>query len=233
MMSQDFAPADSFYEPAQDGLVLGVPPLLLAFLLILLLAAGLLGWWLGQKPRNAAGHDGPAIWKAVDEAIRATMTAHSNSLVDRAHDLQRVIQNRLGKTLALGAGFAPLAALDEALADPAGDHGHGHDHGHGPDHGGSHDKHDAHADDAHADKTDLTAARGIVIERASHVVIHQPPRRPTPARPTTPSTPAPPPTEAQRRDAIRKAVSDLNDHWRLKEARIDEIAAAHRELSAR
>lgn len=230
MAPQEFAPAETFYEPVQDTLVLGLPPLLLVFGLLLLLGAGILGWWLGRRPVKAPGSAANSIWKAIDEAIRNAMTAHSDGLVERARELRRVIDNRLGKTLALTASFAPLKALDDALAGPS---THGHDHGHDHARGHGADDHTTAAhDDAHAEPTETHTAHGVVIEKASQVVIHQPPPRPT--RPTPPPAPPPPapPTEAQRRDAVRKAVSDLNDHWRLKDARVAEIEAAHTELSA-
>ncbi len=219
MYSQDFATADAVFEPVPEGLVLGLPPLLLLLLLILLLAAGSLGWWVGRRPRRDSDSAATAIWKAVDEAIRAAMTAHSDVLADKARGLRRIIQDRLGKTLALTAGFHPLAALDHALGDvhPAVDD---HGKGHGPEPKPT-------PDDPHDGNPDVQTP-GVLIEKASRVVIHPP----ATSRDRSPAPPAPPPTEAQRRDAIRKAISDLNDHWRLKEARIADIEAAHRELSA-
>jgi hypothetical protein len=228
MYSQDFATSDAVFEPAQEALLLGVPPLLLLFGLALLAAAGLFGWWLGRRPRKQAVSAASAIWKAVDDAIRATMTAHSDALADRAATLRRTVHDRLGATLTLTGGLSPLDALDKALKGPPAHTAHDdHTDGHGPGHG--HDEHAAHDGD-HPDEPEAPSTPGVLIEHADRVVIHQPAAPREERRPTPP--PPSPPTEAQRRDAIRKAVSDLNDHWRLRDARIAEIEAAHRELSA-
>ncbi len=227
MYSQDFAPAEAVYAPSSDGLMLGLPPLLIAGLLILLLAAGALGWWIGRRPGKTADSAAQAIWKKVDGAIRTAMTAHSEVLADRAEALRRTVQDQLGKTLALAGGLAALKDLNDALG-----------HGTPDDHAGDHDEHEGHGHastphegDDHHDEASQPAASGVHIERADKVVIHNPPR-PNPP-PHSPKPPKPAQTEAERRDAIRKAISALNDHWRLKEARIAEIEAAHAELSGR
>ncbi|WP_269515426.1 hypothetical protein [Brevundimonas subvibrioides] len=223
--SQDFPPADAVYAPSSGGLILDVPPLVLGIGLLLLLLAGYAGWWLAQRRQPTSASAAAAIWKDIDEAIRAAMTAHSDSLRDKARDLTRTIETRLGRTLTLTGGLTGLEALDAALDEAPQDDAHAgaHDQHHAPDHGGGHDDdHDGHDVDA--------SGSTVVIERARHVVIHAP----TPAATPKPGhdKPRPAPTEAERRHAIRQAVSDLNDHWRLKEARIAEIEAAHRELSA-
>ena len=144
--------------------------------------------------------------------------------------LLKTYRKSIERIAALETGLEKLdAALDEAP----------HDHAHGGAHGGAHADahHDAHApghpvghDDDHETHDVEASGSTVVIERARHVVIHAP--APTPAPTPAHDKPKPLPTEAERRQAIRQAVSDLNDHWRLKEARIAEIEAAHRELSA-
>lgn len=221
--SQDFQPAETVFTPASDGLILDVPPLILVIGLLLLLLAGYAGWLLAQRRQPASASAAAAIWKDIDEAIRAAMTAHSDSLRDKARALTRTIEKRLGKTLELTGGLTALEALDDALDEAPHDNGHGgsHDDGHAPGHTGGHnDDHEAHDEDGHAST--------VVIERARHVVIHAT----SPIPPPVHEPPRPAPTEAERRLKIREAVSELNDHWRLKEARIAEIEAAHRELSA-
>lgn len=223
--SQDFPPADAVYAPSSDGLILDVPPLVLGIGLLLLLLAGYAGWWLAQRRQPTSASAAAAIWKDIDEAIRAAMTAHSDSLRDKARHLTREIDGRLGKTLTLAGGLTALEKLGAALDEDSHDHSHdaGHSDGHAHDHASAHhDDHDTHDIDA--------SGSTVVIERARHVVIHAPAPAPVPM--AGHDKPGPAPTEAERRQAIRQAVSDLNDHWRLKEARIAEIEAAHRELSA-
>lgn len=223
--AQDFQPAEAVFAPASDGLILDVPPLVLGIGLLLLLLAGYAGWMLAQRRQPTSASAAAAIWKDIDEAIRAAMTAHSDSLRDKARALTRTIEIRLGRTLTLTGGLSALETLDAALDEASHDDGHGggHDDDHGPGHaGGHHDDHDVHDLD--------TSGSTVVIERARHVVIHAPASAPAPA--PAHDKPKPVPTEAERRQTIRQAVSDLNDHWRLKEARIAEIEAAHRELSA-
>ena len=227
--AQDFQPAEAVFTPVSDGLILDVPPLVLGSGLLLLILAGYAGWMLAQRRQPTSASAAAAIWKDIDEAIRAAMTAHSDSLRDKARALTRTIETRLGRTLTLTGGLTGLEKLDAALDEAP------HDHAHGGAHGGAHADahHDAHApghpvghDDDHETHDVEASGSTVVIERARHVVIHAP--APTPAH----DKPKPLPTEAERRQAIRQAVSDLNDHWRLKEARIAEIEAAHRELSA-
>ena len=222
--SQDFSPAEAVFTPASDGLMLDVPPLVLIIGLLLLLLAGYAGWMLARRRQPTSDSAAASIWKAIDDAIRAAMTAHSDSLRDKARSLTHVIDDRLGKTLALTGGLRALKSLATALDEAPHDDGHagGHDEDHGPPRPGSHgDDHDPH---------DVNVAGStVVIERARDIVIHAP-AQPAMTGPHEPARPAP--TEAERRHKIRQAVSDLNDHWRLKDARIAEIAAAHRELSA-
>ena len=223
--SQDFSPADAVYAPSSDGLILDIPPLVLGIGLLLLLLAGYAGWLLAQHRQPTSASAAAAIWKDIDEAIRAAMTAHSDALRDKARHLTREIDARLGKTLTLAGGLTAFEKLRAALDEESQDHSHdaGHSDGHAPDHASAnHDDLDTHDIDA--------SGSTVVIERARHVVIHAPGPAPAPAPGHDKHKPVP--TEAERRQAIRQAVSDLNDHWRLKEARIAEIEAAHRELSA-
>jgi hypothetical protein len=165
------------------------------------------------------------IEKLSVNLARAAMTAHSDALRDKARHLTREIDARLGKTLTLAGGLTAFEKLRAALDEESQDHSHdaGHSDGHAPDHASAnHDDLDTHDIDA--------SGSTVVIERARHVVIHAPGPAPAPAPGHDKHKPVP--TEAERRQAIRQAVSDLNDHWRLKEARIAEIEAAHRELSA-
>lgn len=231
--SQDFPPADAVYAPASDGLMLDLPPLVLVIGLLLLLLAGYAGWMLAQRRQPTSASAAAAIWKDIDEAIRAAMTAHSDVLRDKARTLIRVIENRLGRTLALANGLEPLTRLEGALRETQHDAGEGHDHdqghGEGHEHGDGADPH-AETHDAPATPEGAGSTSTVLIERVGTVIVQSPPstRTGTSRPPTVP----PAPTEGERRARVRQAVSDLNDHWRHKDARIAEIEAAHRELSA-
>jgi hypothetical protein len=223
--SQDFPPAADVYSPLPDQLALGLPPLLLGLMILVLLAAGLAGWVLGHRRQTPGSSDGAAIWKAIDDDIRAAMTAHSDGLRDKATALSRTVEARLGRTLALTGGLKAFSALKTALKDPE-PAAHASDHGVSNAAAPSHDA--DHATNKHDTELHLAA---VVIERASQVVIHSPP--PPTGAASGGHEPPKPPTEAEQRDAIRKALSELNDWWRLKDARIAEIEAVHRELSAK
>lgn len=224
--SQDFTAAEDVYTPVQDQLFLGLPPLLLVLLLLLLIAAAAGGWMMGQGRRSTdGGSDAAAIWKAIDEAVRAAMTAHSDGLRDKATALSRTIDERLGRTLALAGGLKAAGALKTALKEPEPTR----EPPQGQARPSATPDRPSNTRDAPEGEPQTTA---VTIERVNQVVIHNPP--PSAGGSNSESGPTrAPPTEAERRDNIRKAVSDLNDHWRLKDARIEEIKAAHRELSAK
>lgn len=121
MVSQDFAPAEAFYEPAQDTLVLGLPPLFLLLLFVLLAGAGLLGWWLGGR-RIGLGGGGDAerapseIHKAILAASSAAMAASSNDLKGKVQALHDLVEGLLGPVLIVAKGVnPPLKGLAEAL----------------------------------------------------------------------------------------------------------------------
>ncbi|MBN8529785.1 MAG: hypothetical protein J0M36_11220 [Caulobacterales bacterium] len=222
--------ADRGFEPTGPDILFSLPPMMLALLVLLGLALFALGWFLkdAQSPRRRDAAD--SIWKAVDDALKAAMKADGGSLVGKAEEIQRVIERRLGATVKIAGGLAPgLDALKRALdgrppdahaadAHDHDDHGnddHGHGHGHDESHGSGHDEHGAAS--GHGAVTQITIVNGAASGAGeggggSH--------GPAPLTPR------------QRDHAIRAAVSDLNERWRDKTARIDEMRAAHRELSA-
>ena len=66
----DFVTADPADAPLEAPLLVGADPVLWLALGLLVLAAGLFGWWLGARSRSREGDATAAIWKAVDKAAR-------------------------------------------------------------------------------------------------------------------------------------------------------------------
>lgn len=236
MDATDFRAAEAFYEPQSPDLWLSLSPALVLVLLLLGAAAFLGGLWLGRRRRPA--EDATAdVWKAIDGACQAAMKANSDALPDKARALRQAVEDRLGPVLRLSDGLAkPVKALDEALkarvaVDPADKPSHG-DHGHGPGHG--------------------AAPAAVTVVSNSHVVIKDgraaaKPHEDKPGDhdgahgPATkdghhgPAKPHEPPrmrdmTVEERADALRRAVSRLNDHWCQKAVRLAELRAARRAL---
>jgi hypothetical protein len=223
--------ADRAFAPTGHDTLFGLPPVMLALLALLGLALFALGWFLKEAQAPRRRDDADAIWKAVDDALKAAMKADGAALIGKAEDLKTVIDKRLGATLKLAGGLAgPVAALKAALEgqaheshghdDPRGDHAdHGHgDHGHGGAHHGDHaaeTRHEA------GPVTQVTIINGAPAHGGDgHGGDHGGGHKPLPLTPR------------ERDHALRLAVADLNEHWRHKADRIDELRAACRELSA-
>ncbi|MBX3476874.1 MAG: hypothetical protein KF910_04660 [Brevundimonas sp.] len=222
--------ADRAFEPAGPDLVFSLPPMMLAALVVLGLALFALGWFLNEarSPRRADAAD--AIWKAVDDALKAAMKADGAGLAGKAEDLRKVLSKRLGATLKLAGGLGDLVqgldrALDGERHDPHGNDHHPHRQGHGDEHHG-HGDHQPHDDPAQASAAPGPVTQVTIIngapgrdEKGGHDD-HNGPHTPSPLSPR------------ERDHALRLAVADLNEHWRHKAERIGELRAAHRELSA-
>jgi hypothetical protein len=227
----DFANADPANAPLDAPILLGADPLLWGALLLLLIAALMLGWYLGARSGPRDGDATASIWKAVDKAAKDAMRADDNALRGRAQALLDTLDRRLGRTLSLAGGKDGLtgcvATLRGAISGRRPEaHGHAdHDHGHG--HG--HDDHRAagHGDrpDDHGEPSTSASAANIVInvsqtapkpEKPGHDTGHHPPREMT-AREQT--------------DALRLAVAAFNEHWRHEGARVREMRGALTELS--
>lgn len=247
----DFQPAEPGLETVDPGVLLGLDPLLIVIVLALLIAVAVLAWILGRRQLRAEPDAAESIWRAVNDAVQGAMRANTDSIPGKARHLRSVIDHRLGAVLALTGGVSDaVEALDDVLegrrpghdahtkeahkegrketshAVPAApahvtvvsnshvvikgdrvkteDGGHGHD---GPaDHGhADHGHGDGHGDHGHGDA-------------------HRPPHRDDHAHPA-------PLTRQQEADALRAAVSRLNDHWGQKVERIRQLRAAHRALS--
>ena len=111
----DFATADPANAPLDAPIYLGADPVLWAALILLLLAAALLGWFLGSRSGPKGGDASHSIWKAIDGAAKDAMKADDSALKGRAEHLLSVVDNRLGKTLALAGGKDGLSACVKAL----------------------------------------------------------------------------------------------------------------------
>jgi hypothetical protein len=248
---QDFATADpASIEPVDSTLFLGVHPLLLLLLAALVLGLMILAWRAGKATAPTRGDAAESIWRAVDRACQAAMTANSDALPGAAKALRTTLNDRLGAVIALADGPArPLKAIDHALkgrlkeaAKPRDDHGH--DHAAKPGHG----------DPARPDARPPAAVpANVTVVSNSHVVIKSDRVEHGPAhgaevevldRPAPPHPPAPPPpprpeekeverdmTRAEQLAALREAVAQFNDHWCRREERVRELHAAHRQLS--
>lgn len=231
----DFATADPANAPLDAPIYLGADPVLWGALILLLIAAALLGWFLRGQTAPKTGDASDGIWKAIDGAAKDAMKADDNALRGRAEHLLSVVESRLGATLKLAGGKDGLGACVAALRGATegkrpekkgDDHKAGHDHhdkGQGDRHGPHDDAHDAHASTSNVG----AAAANITINVA-------------PAPPQKPEKPehgdhAPEPpkdmTAREQTDALRLAVAAFNEHWRHKAARTDALRAALAELS--
>lgn len=223
----DFS-AGADLAPVEPTLMLGLPPLLLALLLIVALGFLALGWAIGRL-RPTEEDTAPGLWKAIDTPLQTAMKANSDQLPGAARIVKSVIEARLGPVLTLAGGLSgPLRQIAAALGDSHANHGHdgGHDdHGHDadPGHGHDHGHHDAAP--AHDAPHAGHAASGVTVIQTGSVLLAPAPssHRPTPAKPV--------PTPAQRLAALRQAVSDLNDHWCRKDERLADLRAARRALN--
>lgn len=224
----DFAAADAANAPLDAPIMLGADPATAAAGLLLLLAALLLGWFMGARARSNAGDATTSIWKAIDKAAKDAMKADDNALKGRAAQLADVIDRRLGKTLALVAERDGLVegveGLRSALAGrkPDDPHGAGHDHDH------AHDD-DGHGPDHHGDELRPAASSSV----GPVTIVNVLPGAPARARPAGPQDhhPRRDLTAREQTAALRLAVAAFNEHWRHEGARVTAMRAALAELS--
>lgn len=240
----DFVSADPANAPLDPPLLVGADPVLWLALGLLLLAAGLFGWWLGVSSRAHEGDATPAIWRAIDKAAKEAMKADDLALRGRAQHLLETIDRRLGRTL---AAVVAVSVADPGLAGRVGDlraavagrpaHRHGHGHGDGDDHadhdgaGGTHDSPDLgeHGGSSAADDHRAEGPRASAVGAAITINVAGAPGRsdgPDARRPRHREM-----TAREQTDALRLAVAAFNEHWRHESRRVAELRAALAELT--
>lgn len=201
--------------------------LLAAWPLLVVVGLALLatGWLVGRMAARPPEDNANAIWSAISKSAAAALEADNADLSSKAEALRKVLDQKLGGTARLIGGRSDLRqALEDALeGKPHAPSTHGDDHGH-KDHGDqSHG--DGHAEPAAAPTTQVIINTGSGHDASygsahgsghghgsGHAPAHMSPR--------------------EQQQALRLAVSDLNQHWRQEAARKAELRAAHRELSA-
>ncbi len=216
----DFSSADPANLPQDGSLFVSLPPIVWFAIIVIIGAVFLLGWFMSARRGSRKGDAGLSIWKDIDDAAKAAMKADGDALPGKAAALQRTIESRLGRTLALAGGLAGnLKALSLALEGrPADAHGHD-DHGH-EDHA-----HDEAHDDGHGDRAtpgpagSVSGASASVTINVPGSVGHTPPH-------TSHHLSA-----AERNRALRNAVADINEHWRHRSLRLTEMSDALAELT--
>lgn len=226
----DFATADPANAPLDAPLYIGADPFVWGAILLGLAAALLLGWYMGARSNTHRPDAAHAIWKDIHDAARSAMGADDNALKGRAEALLKVVDSRLGKSLALVGGLSEsIGEMRDAVHGrrPSDGHGHGHSHGGGHDHG-----HDAghgapgHGHDApagHEAHPAAVPAVTIVNVNAGITGGHPPDKPHAPAAGGL--------TVREQTNALRLAVAAFNQHWRDESARVGELRAAYAELS--
>lgn len=232
----DFANADPANAPLNGPLFIGADPFFWGAILLGLIAALLLGWYLGARSSPHRADAAHAIWKAVHDAARSAMGADDNALKGKAEALRKVIDERLGKTLKLAGGLsARIKKLDDAIAgkgpvQPGG--GGGGSGGQSPQRAAGGQGGDAGQGESGKGGSGGGGGGAAAAAAASVTVV-------TIGGPAT-ATPAPPSTSPpaigdlshrEQTDALRLAVAAFNQHWRDEAARVGELRDAHAELS--
>ena len=149
------------------------------------------------------------------------MKADTEALPARASELDRVLRDRLGRTLTFGGGLARrVRALSAALKGEIDGAPHHHD-GDAPDHAAP-ESHDPAQPGAAPGRPAASASGNVTI-----VSVHAPttPVDPHPAGPGRRLM-----TTKERNDALRLAVADFNDYWSHRSAREGEMRAVVAEL---
>lgn len=114
---QDFqTPDPAALEPVDPILFLGVHPLLLLLLGALILGLMVLAWRAGKGATTTQPDAAESIWRAIDRACQAAMTANSDALVGAAKALRATYDDCLGAVVVLAEGPSKsLKAVDHAL----------------------------------------------------------------------------------------------------------------------
>jgi hypothetical protein len=240
------------FEPAQETLLLGLPPLLLFMLLLLFAAVAALAWRMGRNSLGGPSRDEAApaeIHRAILHASSAAMAASSNELKARAQALRDLIADLLGPVLDVAKGVTPaLKGLDEALkgekkveVKPA-----------PPPTAGVHPEQACGCGKPEACTCKSSPVGGPVTVNQVYIGgvavapptgcgctgTHKPDCTHTAAAPTPNPQPAPKPetqamTGPEQIEALARAVRQFHDHWLDGPARIRELKAARAALSRR
>jgi len=215
----DFATADPGNAPLDPVIMIGAAPSFWGAILLIVLAVGLIGWIMGQHFARSKVGAAEAIWNAVNDAVKDAMKASTEALPDRAGNLKRVLQDRLGKTLKFGGELTDsVKDLDKAIK------------------GEIEDKAPAAPPAAKVEACSREAGTGsaatAAAAAANNVTIVSLCPQPTPAPAAAPVPPAKPEkrpmTTKEQNDALRLAVAKFDDYWRhkqLREADIREVVA--------
>jgi hypothetical protein len=218
----DFAHADPANAPLDPVIMIGADPFVWGAILLIVLAVGLIGWMIGHYYSRSKVDAAEAIWTAVNDAVKEAMKASTEALPDRAGNLQRVLQYRLGKTLKfVGELAASIKDLDAAIK------------------GEIEDKTPAAVPAAKAaagsQEAETGAAAAAAAAAATNVTIVSVCPQPSPAQAVASAPPAKPEkrpmTTTERNDALRLAVAKFDDYWRHKKAREDNIRDVVAELT--
>lgn len=219
----DFAAVDPAGAPLDAPMFIGADSFVWGAVLLAILAAGLIGWIIGQYFSRSKVDAAEAIWKAVNDAVKDAMKASTDDLPSRAAALRRVLDTRLGKTLKFGGELgASIKDLDTAIK------------------GEIEDKAPAAPPAAKAAACSHEAGTGSAATAAAAAatnvtIVSLCPPPATPACTAPAAAPAPPAkpekrpmTTTERNDALRLAVAKFDDYWRHKKARelsIREVVA--------
>lgn len=233
----DFANADPANAPLDPTIMIGADPFFWGAILLGLLAALLLGWYLGAQSHGRRPDAAHAIWKAIHDAARSAMGADDNALKGKAEALRKVIDERLGKTLKLAGSLSGrIKKLDDAIAgkgpaQPGGGVAGGHAAPRaGGGHGGAPTSESAQGESGHGGNGGGGGGGAAAAASVTVVTIGGP------ATATPTPTPQTPPAASvlnhrEQTDALRLAVAAFNQHWRDEAARVAELRDAHAELS--
>lgn len=217
----DFPAADLAGAPLDPPMLIGADAFVWGAILLAILAALLIGWVLRGQSGGSRADAAEAIWKAVDNAVKEAMKANTEALPARAAELRRVLDARLGKTLKFGGELTGgIKALDTAIKGEIEDKTATPPVPPTP-------------EPVKTQVSDKDAAGGAASASVTIVSVH-----PQPA-PASPPAPPPPPakpgkrqmTTREQNDALRLAVVALDDYWRHKKAREDDIRSVVAELT--
>lgn len=214
----DFASLDPAAAPLDPTILIGADPMFWGGLLLALLVAALIGWVIRDASRSKRSDAAGPIWEAINDAATAAMKADTDSLPAHAAHLQRVLRDRLGKTLEFGGQLnRRVDDLERAIRGEAGDAG------------GRDGRDDPAGEDAPAAEQAAAVPTSAAAANVTIVSVH--PTAPTPPASTRPGQDRRAMSTRERNNALRLAVAEFNDYWRHRTARENDMRAVVAELS--